>query len=180
MRNRAAFALFVLAACGGVIRHQAAGTTAEILAMAQPGLQQESDYELAARAVPGALKTIEGFFIADEQPALREVLTEGYCQYATAFVEDEWEIATFAKNLDEEHNQNERARKMFGRCMNYAFGDLPGGFEKDLLGAPDVAKKTIDSIGLRPPDAADVGRSRARRDGQSQPCRIASTRCRSW
>ncbi len=39
--------LLCLAGCGGVIRHSAASTTAEILARAQPSLQMESDYELA-------------------------------------------------------------------------------------------------------------------------------------
>jgi hypothetical protein len=137
-----------LAACGGVIRHQAAGTTAEILAQAQPAMQQESDYELAARALPGALKTLEGFYVADEQPALRAVLTEGYCQYATAFVEDEWEVAQFANNVDQTQYHNERASKMFARCLNYALVDLPAGFEKDLYGSVDAIKQRVAGIGL--------------------------------
>jgi hypothetical protein len=149
MRNWALGLLLLWSAgCGGAIRHAAAGTTAEILAMAQPALQQENDYELAARAVPGALKTIEGFYVADEQPALRGILTEGYCQYATAFVEDEWELADFAKNIDEKENQNQRASKMFARCLNYALQDLPSGFDKALYGAPDAAAKAINGIGL--------------------------------
>ena len=151
MRNCAAFALVgmsgALLGCGGVIRHQAAGTTAEILAAAQPALQMESDYELAARAIPGALKTIEGFYVADEQPALRAILTEGYCQYATAFVEDEWEVAKFARKQDEVQYDNERASKMFTRCMNYALMDLPEGTEKDLFATPELATKRINSIG---------------------------------
>lgn len=126
----------------------AAGTTAQILAKAQPSLQMESDYELAARAVPGALKTIEGFYVADEQPVLREILSEGYCQYATAFVEDEWEVAKFAKQLDEIDYQNERASKMFTRCLNYALMDMPGGFDKDLFGTPEAAAKRINATGL--------------------------------
>lgn len=126
----------------------AAGTTAQILVKAQPSLQMESDYELAARAIPGALKTIEGFYVADEQPALREILTEGYCQYATAFVEDEWEVAKFAKNIEQTAIQNERASKMFTRCMNYALMDLPGGFQKDIFGTPEAATKRINSTGL--------------------------------
>ena len=126
----------------------AAGTTAQILVKAQPSLQMESDYELASKAIPGALKTIEGFYVADEQPALRTILTEGYCQYATAFVEDEWEVAKFAKNLDEIENQNQRASKMFTRCLNYALMDLPGGFQKDLFGTPDAATKRINATGL--------------------------------
>ena len=34
--------------------------TAKVLVRAQPSLQQESDYQLAHDAIPGALKTIEG------------------------------------------------------------------------------------------------------------------------
>ncbi|MEO6777513.1 MAG: TRAP transporter TatT component family protein [Kofleriaceae bacterium] len=148
---RLALGLLVIAVgCGepGFAGHLAAKTTADLLAMAQPALNMESDYELAARAIPGALKTIEGFYVADESPVLRGILTEGYCQYASAFVEDEWEIAKFAKDLDETDNQNLRASKMFARCLNYALVDLPSGTEKDLFGPPAGASKRIASIGL--------------------------------
>src|SRR5512146_1480537 len=150
MRLCLGVALVAMASCGepGPLQHAAAKTTAQILAMAQPALQSESDYELASRAIPGALKTIEGFYAADGNPILREILTEGYCQYATAFVEDEWEVAKFAKKLDDIAYDNERASKMFTRCMNYALMDLPGGFDKDLFGTPEQAAKRINSIGL--------------------------------
>ncbi|HEX7701709.1 MAG TPA: TRAP transporter TatT component family protein [Kofleriaceae bacterium] len=151
MRIGLAVGLLVFgSSCGdtGPLQHAAAGTTAGLLAMAQPALQMESDYELASRALPGALKTIEGFYVADASPVLRGILTEGYCQYATAFVEDEWEVAKFAKKLDEVDYDNQRASKMFARCMNYAFMDLPAGTEKDLFGAPEGVAKRIKSIGL--------------------------------
>ncbi len=153
MKVGLALGLFGVAAvtgCGdtGPLQHAAAGTTAQLLAMAQPALNMESDYELAARAIPGALKTIEGFYVADESPILREILTEGYCQYATAFVEDEWEVAKFAKNLDAIDEQNERASKMFARCLNYALVDLPKGTEKDLFGTPEQSNKRIAGMGL--------------------------------
>ncbi|MDB4957558.1 MAG: integral rane protein [Myxococcales bacterium] len=130
--------VIALAGCGErpPIQHTAAKTTANILSLAQPSLQQESDYELASRAVPGALKTIEGFYIADDNPKLRAILTEGYCQYATAFVEDEWEVAKFAKKLDDAEYHNARATKMFTRCMNYALMDLGADWEADVLGPP--------------------------------------------
>lgn len=147
MRILLASILLGLAGCQGAIQHAAAGTTAQILVKAQPALQMESDYDLASKAVPGALKTIEGFYVADEQPVLRTVLTEGYCQYATAFVEDDWEIAKFAKNLDAVADDNVRASKMFERCLNYAMMDLPRGFDKDLFGTPEAAAKRINSIG---------------------------------
>lgn len=143
-------ALVTLAAgCGdtGPLQHAAAGTTASLLAMAQPALQAESDYELAARAIPAALKTVEGFYVADAQSELRTILTEGYCQYASGFVEDEWEVAKFAKKLDEVAYHNERASKMFTRCLNYALAALPSGFEQDLFGSTEVAAKRIASTG---------------------------------
>src|SRR5258706_4955303 len=150
MRLRLGILIAVAAGCGdtGPLQHAAAGTTSEILEMAQPALQMESDYELAARAIPGALKTIEGFYTADANPKLRVILTEGYCQYATAFVEDEWEVAKFAKKRDEIAYHNERASKMYTRCLNYALMQLPGGFEKDLFGSPDAAMKRFAETGL--------------------------------
>jgi hypothetical protein len=141
---RLPLALVAIAVGGcGVVEHSAAKTTANILAKAQPSLQRESDYDLAAKAVPGALKTIEGFYVADENPQLRAIITEGYCQYATAFVEDEWEVAKFAGKIDDAKYISGRASKMFARCMNYALMDLGTGFQKDLFGTPEQAQKRI-------------------------------------
>jgi hypothetical protein len=138
-------ALVGAAGCGEFLRGQALGQTSGILARAQPSLQQESDYELAARAIPGALKTIEGFYIVntDKTEELIPVLTEGYCQYGTAFVEDEWEIAKFAHNPELEAYHNTRATKMFMRCLNYALKTLGSDFQKDLFAAPDIAAARI-------------------------------------
>jgi hypothetical protein len=88
------FSFALLAACSA--QDLAVNSTSQILAEAQPALQQESDYELARQAIPGALKTIEGFWVSgygndDAQDRLVKLLTEGYCQYGTAFVEDDWE-----------------------------------------------------------------------------------------
>jgi hypothetical protein len=145
----------VAGACGdtGPLQHAAAGTTSEILEMAQPSLQMESDYEMASRAIPGALKTIEGFYTADANPKLEVILTEGYCQYANAFVEDEWEVAKFAKKLDDVAYHNERASKMFTRCLNYALKQLPDSFSKALFGAPEASAAAINGTGgkLRTP-----------------------------
>ena len=129
---------------------QALPPTVWILAHAQPSLQQESDYELASRALPGALKTIEGFYVVDKDAGkdLEPILAEGYCQYATAFVEDEWEIAQFAKKLDDVQYQNERASKMFVRCMNYSLLQLGmDKWQKELFGTPEQAAKIIASVG---------------------------------
>src|ERR1043166_6269011 len=72
-------------------------TTTKVLVRAQPSLQQESDWDLAARALPGTLKTIEGFWVVNPNEPLTNLLMEGYCQYGTGFVEDEWEQAQVKK-----------------------------------------------------------------------------------
>src|SRR5215216_6337903 len=98
---RFAYLLVLTAALGACdIGKFTVNTTSKVLARAQPSLQQESDYEMARQAIPGALKTVEGFWIVDpDNERLIAILTEGYCQYGTAFVEDDWEVAKFAKDL---------------------------------------------------------------------------------
>src|ERR1043165_7247212 len=67
-------------------------STAKVLVRGQAALQQESDYQLAHDAIPGALKTIESFWVVSpDNEDLIGLLTEGYCQYGTAFIEDDWE-----------------------------------------------------------------------------------------
>ena len=89
--------LLILTACN--IQKLTVNTTSKVLAKAQPSMKQESDYEMAARAIPASLKTVEGFHMVDpENQTLVKILAEGYCQYATGFIEDEWELATFATN----------------------------------------------------------------------------------
>ena len=120
------------------------GTTAQILARAQPALQQESDYQLARDAIPGTLKTIEGFWVVDpDNKLLMSLLTEGYCQYGTAFVEDDWEVARFARRPDDVDYHNARATHIFTRCLNYALHQLGSRWRKELFAEPDKVAKLI-------------------------------------
>jgi hypothetical protein len=135
------------------------GTTAKVLQRAQPSLQQESDYEMAARALPGALKTIEGFWIVDpDNEILIGILTEGYCQYGTAFVEDEWEVAKdefdavkTAKAREAVEYHNVRATKMFTRCLNFALKELGTEFQQDIFAEQDKAVARIKQTTKRTP-----------------------------
>ena len=121
-----------------------ADTTAGVLARAQPALQQESDYQLAHDALPGTLKTVEGFWVVSpENEALLKILTEGYCQYGTAFVEDDWEVAKFAKKLDEVDYDNARATHIFTRCLNYALKQLGDDWQNNLFGTPEAVAKLV-------------------------------------
>lgn len=124
------------------------GTTAKVLIRAQPSLQMESDYQLAHDAIPGALKTIEGFWVVDpDNENLLKILTEGYCQYGTGFIEDDWEVAKFAKKLDDIEYHNARATHIFTRCLNYALKQLGSDWQKDLFEAPDAVAKLAKATG---------------------------------
>jgi len=71
------------------------------------------------------------------------LLTEGFCQYGTAFVEDDWEIAIFAKKLDDIAYHNVRATHIFTRCLNYALRSLGSRWQKELFGTTDQVAKLV-------------------------------------
>jgi hypothetical protein len=123
-------------------------TTAKVLARAQPSLQGEPDWQLAHDAIPGALKTVEGFWIVHpENENLIKILTEGYCQYGTGFVEDDWEIAVFAKNSEDIAYHNTRSTNIFSRCLNFALRQLGEDWQQRIFGETDVALKLIKDTG---------------------------------
>jgi TRAP transporter T-component len=123
-------------------------TTPRVLKRGQPALQMESDYEMARQAIPGALKTVESFWInVPDNPQLLSILTEGYCQYGTAFVEDDWETAKLNKDVGATEYHNDRASKMFTRCLNYALMGLGNRWKKDIFGTPEEVAKLVKDTG---------------------------------
>jgi hypothetical protein len=140
----------LLAGCNAGL-NIAMDSTSKIMERAQPSLQMESDYELARQAIPGALKTIEGFWVAGPPPEARErlerILTEGFCQYGTAFVEDDWEDAKFKKDLAAVEYHNARASHIFTRCLNYALKGLGSRWQKEIFGTTDAVNKLIAETG---------------------------------
>jgi TRAP transporter T-component len=126
-------------------------TTTKVLVRAQPSLQQESDWDLAARALPGTLKTIEGFWVVNPNEPLTNLLMEGYCQYGTGFVEDEWEQAQVKKDFDGMEYQADRATKMYVRCMNYALRALGDDWQKKIFGTTDEVNALVKGTDNRTP-----------------------------
>lgn len=142
---RIAYALVtILALAGCDTRKFTVNTTSKVLVMAQPGLQQEADYELARQAIPGSLKTVEGFWMVDpDNPRLLKILTEGYCSYGTAFVEDDWEVAKFKEDIEAIEYHNTRSTKIFTRCLNYALKVLGSRWQKEIFTEVDTVKKLL-------------------------------------
>ncbi len=144
----ASLALVASTGCMSKIsRNLALKSTSGVLFSATPAMQMESDYELARMAIPASLKTVETFFVAgpkDEPRAkLVRILTEGFCQYGTAFVEDDWEVAKFAKDLDAIDYHNTRANHIFTRCLNYALSTLGPDWQKGIFESPETVAKLL-------------------------------------
>lgn len=143
------FALGTLATTGCDIGKITVNTTSKVLERGQPSLKMEADYEMARQAIPGALKTVENFWIVDpDNPRLTKILTEGYCQYGTAFVEDDWEAAKFKKDIEAIDYHNDRSTKIFTRCLNYALKTLGGRWQKEIFADDqNVVTKLIKDTG---------------------------------
>jgi len=141
-------AALVVFASGCDLQKFTANSTSDVLVRAQPSLQMESDYEMAARAIPGALKTIEGFWVVSpDNVNFLNILMEGYCQYGSGFVEDEVEVAEIKKDREAVAYHQARATKMYIRCMNYALLRLGKRWQEDLFGSQEQVEKLLARAG---------------------------------
>lgn len=123
-------------------------TTTKVLVRAQPAIRQESDYEMAARAIPASLKTVEGFHVVNpDNQSLTKILAEGYCQYANGFVEDEGEAAELDKRFEEAEYAAQRATKMYLRCMGYGLELLGGDWQKAIVGDVGSFRSKVAAAG---------------------------------
>jgi hypothetical protein len=129
-------------------------STAKVLQRGQASMRQESDYDMAARAAPGSLKTVEALLMTDpDHRGLKTILADGYCQYAGAFIEDEWEVEKFAKNYDRADEIAARATKAYYRCVGYALELLGPSWKTAINGPPDGFEKLVAQAG---PDERDA------------------------
>ena len=113
----------------------AADQTADVLAIAAPALDQESDVELARAAAPGQLKTVEGFYLASpENKVLITILAKGYCEYTFGFLENDIEVLTMSGRVDDAVPLVKRATGLYQRCMGYGLKLLGGSWAKAFAG----------------------------------------------
>jgi hypothetical protein len=84
--------LALLAGCQQFMINMTVDSTAPVLMKASASFDAESDVQLAREALPGNLKTIDGFLAArPESSELLELTALGYVQYAFGFLEDDLE-----------------------------------------------------------------------------------------
>lgn len=155
----------------------AVGTTSKVLDRGKYAVKQEPDFDLAARAIPGSLKTVESFHMVDPgNHLLTNILAEGFCQYASGFIEDEWELALFAKDFEEAEHQSERASKSFLRCMGYSLHILGKSWQKAILSDVADVKARAEKTGFGERDAllwTGVGLAGAINHNKDNPAMVA-------
>jgi hypothetical protein len=148
LRSIWTLALLLLAATACDMGKFTVNTTAKVLVRAAPAMEMESDWELAARAIPATLKTVEGFHLVNPDNAdLTKLLAQGYCQYATGFIEDEFEVAEIARDTDAMEAISVRATKSYLRCMNYGLELLGKDWKRALEGDLATLRKKVASAG---------------------------------
>src|SRR4051812_9218990 len=101
----------LLAGCGDFMLNMTVDSTAPVMKRASASFDAESDIELAREALPGNLKTIDGFLAArPENGDLLELTALGYVQYAFGFLEDDLEALPAG--------DSPRRRALVARCTD--------------------------------------------------------------
>jgi hypothetical protein len=99
---------------------------------------------MASRAIPGTLKTIEGFHYVDpDNRRLKGLLAQGYCQYASGFIEDEYEQAEITGDREAMDYHARRVTNADIRCMNYALELIGGDWKQLIAGDLETIKRRV-------------------------------------
>lgn len=114
--------------CSGFIDKKAAESTYAILQKSQIAAKRQADLELARAAVPGGLLQIEAFALAyPDHAGFKTLHAETLCQYATAFVFDDWEEASLGQSPDVERIAR-RVERLTQRCVELNLDLLPAAW----------------------------------------------------
>jgi hypothetical protein len=154
MRTRLALVLVVAAvlvavAAGGCnLVKLTADSTADVLKVAAPSLNMESDPVFAREAAPGQLKTVEGFHLASPGNRIMiRILAQGYCEYAFGFLQDDVETLEMNGNPDAAAPIAKRATGLYLRCMNYGIKLLGKDWDEALRGDLASFEKKVKKAG---------------------------------
>jgi hypothetical protein len=125
-----------------------ADSTADVLEVAAPAFNQESDPQLARDAAPGQLKTVEGFLLASpDNKKMIKLLAQGYCEYAFGFLENDIETALMNGQDEVAAPVVARATGLYLRCMNYGLKLLGKDWEKAIYADMAALESKVKGAG---------------------------------
>jgi hypothetical protein len=103
----------------------AADGSASLLKQATPALDGFWDYDLAGLGTPGAIMQLEAFHaVSPDNETLSLNLAKAYVGYSMGWVEDAYEVAYAAGEMEKSDRLRHRARLMYMRAHNLALHAL--------------------------------------------------------
>ncbi|HTR51941.1 MAG TPA: TRAP transporter TatT component family protein [Kofleriaceae bacterium] len=124
--------LLVLAACGGFVDREAASTTYRIVHASMDAARRERDVELARSALPSGIVQLDALVLAYPHRGFEELRADATCQYAFAFVFDDWEDARLAGRADDAERIAARLTGLLRDCSDANLALLPPAWRGDV------------------------------------------------
>ena len=119
-------ALLGLSACQGFIDDKAAESTLRILEKSQTAARRLPDVQLAREALPSGIIQLGAFALAyPDYRGFRVLHADSLCQYAIAFVFDDFETAELQGRGEELTRLGARVRALAGACVEANLALLP-------------------------------------------------------
>lgn len=138
----------------------AADGTANLLEDAAPALDGFWDYDLAGQGTPGAIMQLEAMHhVSPNNETLALNLAKAYVGYAMGWVENEYEIAYAAGDMDKSDRLRHRARLMYKRAHNLAVHALRNrneGIEEAMKGGEGALAEYLNEHYTDPEDVAPI------------------------
>ncbi len=129
--------------CGKFIEKRAAESTYSVMVRSKKAVQRADDVELARAAAPGGLVQLEAFHLAYPfHKGFVGLLAEGYCQYASGFLRDDWEVSVLANDGKAERLQK-RTLRLLDRCIGYGLQLLGKRWQTAHASSPDAMAPLI-------------------------------------
>ena len=124
--KRAVLLMTALAGCASFIDNKAASSTYRILEKSMEAAGRQSDLQLAREALPGGIMQLAAFSLAyPDHRGFRVMHADALCQYAVAFVFDDWEDATFTGRVEAAEPIAERLDGLLASCVDANVALLP-------------------------------------------------------
>ncbi|HEY3495488.1 MAG TPA: TRAP transporter TatT component family protein, partial [Polyangiaceae bacterium] len=136
-------ALSSVALGGCSVTKLAIGTQAEVMVMASPVIEEQTDYEYARAGIPASLVQTEGLLrITPEDEHLLLLGARGFASYAYGFIEEEKELAELKGDLDGADYHRARARAMYLKSRDFGIRLL----EQDAPTLKDHLKRDPEKL----------------------------------
>ncbi len=133
--------------CGSFIDRQAAGTTLRLLEQSSVVARREADVDLARAAMPAGVFQMEAFALAyPHERRFRDLHTDVLCQYAIAFVFDDWEDASLGGRTADARRIEERLGALLDRCIEANLVRLPPAWRVARADGPDAVLALVPTM----------------------------------